>query len=108
MNDAKYCKDCKNMKCPEGRVNCKYPDAIACEFYSDTPAIVFQAITESPEVLAVEFVEPYTTWDSDGRLNKRWKTSFRDLSGRLFDTREEAIAATVAAFNSIVEKGGER
>lgn len=62
---------------------------------------VFEKITESLEVLAAEFVEPYTTWDSDGRLDKMWRTSFRDLSGRLFDTREEAIAATVAKLKEV-------
>ena len=62
---------------------------------------VFHQITTSPEVLAVEFVEPYTTWDADGRLNKMWQTSLRDLSGRLFDTREEAIAATVERLKEV-------
>ena len=47
MSDAKYCKDCKNMNCPENRVNCKYPDAIACDLYRDTQQTVFEAITQS-------------------------------------------------------------
>lgn len=43
MSDAKYCKDCKNVNCPEGRVNCKYPDAIACDLYRDAPPTLFRS-----------------------------------------------------------------
>ena len=56
MSDTKYCKDCKNIECPEGRVNCKYPDAIGCAFYRDTPQILFDRITTTPEVLAPKLV----------------------------------------------------
>lgn len=62
---------------------------------------LFDRIIASPEVLAEEFVEPYTTWAADGNLNKMWQTSFRDLSCRLFDTKEEAIAATVARLKEV-------
>ena len=62
---------------------------------------IFHKITASPEVLAKEFVEPYITWDADGHMNRMWQTSFRDLSGRLFDTRAEAIAATVEKLKKV-------
>ena len=64
---------------------------------------VFDQITQSEETLAEEFVEPYTTWAADGNLNKMWQTSFRDLSCRLFDTKEEAVAATVARLKEVAE-----
>jgi hypothetical protein len=57
---------------------------------------VFDHITQSVEALAPEFVEPYTCWGEDGYLETRWRTNFRELSGMLFDTREEVISATVA------------
>ena len=56
---------------------------------------VFDKITASPEVLAEEFVEPYTRWGEDGHLETLWRTNFGELSGMLFDTREEAIAASI-------------
>ena len=58
MNDTKYCKDCLNMNCPEGRVNRIYIDAIACHLYTDTPPTVFENITTSPEVLTEKLVYP--------------------------------------------------
>lgn len=64
---------------------------------------VFDRITQSPEVLAEEFVEVYTYWGEDGHLETRWRTNFRELSGMLFDTREEAIAATVARLKEEME-----
>lgn len=64
---------------------------------------VFQQITQSPEVLVEEFVEPYTRWGEDGYLETRWRTNFRELSGMLFDTKEEAIAATVAKLKEEAE-----
>ena len=56
MSDTKYCKDCKNINCPENRVNCKCPDAIACNLYRDTPPTFFERIIQSPEVLAEKSV----------------------------------------------------
>ena len=103
MSDAKYCKDCKNINCPEGRVNCKYPDAIACNLYRDAPPSLFDNITESPEALAEEFVEPYTRWGEDGHLETLWRSNFRELSGMLFDTKEEAFTATVEEFKEVTE-----
>lgn len=64
---------------------------------------IFQEITASPEVLAEEFVEPYTRWGEDGHLETLWRSNFRELSGMLFDTREEAISATV---NKLKEVAG--
>jgi hypothetical protein len=60
---------------------------------------VFARITASPEVLAEEFVEPYTRWGEEGHLETLWRSNFRELSGMLFDTKEEAVAATVAKLN---------
>ena len=62
---------------------------------------VFDRITASPEVLAEEFVEPYTRWGEDGHLETLWRSNFRELSGMLFDTKEEAIAATVAKLQEV-------
>lgn len=57
---------------------------------------IFHDITSSPEVLAEEFVEPYTRWGENGHLETLWRSNFRELSGMLFATKEEALAATVA------------
>ena len=62
---------------------------------------LFDRITQSPEVLAEEFVEPYTRWGADGHLETLWRSNFRELSGMLFDTKEEAIAATVAKLKEV-------
>lgn len=58
-------------------------------------ATLFDRITASPEALGKEFVEPYTRWGEDGHLETLWRSNFRELSGMLFDTEEETIAATV-------------
>lgn len=39
----------------------------------------------------------------DGYLETLWKSNFRELSGMLFDTKEEALAATVARFKEMAE-----
>jgi hypothetical protein len=65
--------------------------------------IVYAKITASPEVLAAEFVEPYTRWGEDGYLETLWRSNFRELSGMLFDTKEDAIAATVAKLKEVAE-----
>ena len=75
--------------------------AEACKDFREVS--VFDKIVTSPELLAEEFVEPYTTWGADGYLDKRWKTSFRDLSGRTFDTRAEAVAATIEKLKEVAE-----
>lgn len=62
---------------------------------------VFASITKSQEVLAEEFVEPYTRWGEDGHLETLWRSNFRELSGMLFDTREEAYATTVAKLKEV-------
>lgn len=64
---------------------------------------VFHKITASPEVLAEEFVEPYIRWGEDGRPETLWRSNFRELSGMLFDTKAEAIAATVARLKEVAE-----
>ena len=80
---AQYiCLDCKHSFC--------YP-----------PKTLFNHITASEEVLAEEFVEPYSRWGEDGHLETLWRSNFRELSGMLFDTREEAFAATVEKLKEV-------
>ena len=94
MSDAKYCKDCKNMNCPESRVNCKYPDAIACELYRDIPPTIFDHITASLEVLAEKLV--YMTLNAG-----RWEWCSTLLPDKSFETKTEAIAATLARLKEV-------
>lgn len=93
MSDTKYCKDCKNMNCPEGRVNCKYPDAIACALYRDTPQTVFQKITASEEVLARSLCGNVRVGCFSGYYSM--------LTGRHYPDMEEAIAATEARLKEV-------
>lgn len=101
-NKCPYCGSFRNV-CVNP-VSFKYV-CLACEKFfckgEQPKQTVFDRITQSEEVLAEEFVEPYTTWAADGSLDKMWQTSFRDLSCRLFDTKEEAIAATVARLKEV-------
>lgn len=62
---------------------------------------LFDHITVSVEVLSEEFVEPYTRWREDRYLETLWRSNFRELSGMLFDTKEEAIASTVAKLKEV-------
>ena len=55
---------------------------------------VFARITSSLVALSKEFVEPYIRWGEDGHPETLWRSNFRELSGMLFDTKEEAISAT--------------
>ncbi len=96
MSDTKYCKDCKNINCPEGRVNCKYPDAIACDLYRDTPPTIFDLITASPETLAEKFV--YLTEDMFGDIT--WSST---IFPGWYVGREDCIAATVAKLKEVEE-----
>lgn len=64
-------------------------------------ATIFDTITASPEVLAEEFVEPYTRWGENGYLETLWRSNFRELSGMLFATKEEAIAVTVEKLKEV-------
>ncbi len=94
MSDTKYCKDCKNINCPESRVNCKYPDAIACDLYRDTPPTVFDRITASPEVLAEKLL-----YAPLGEFCKLWYSTV--LPGWHWNVKTEAIAATVAKLKKV-------
>lgn len=100
---SKKCPSCGSKKIIIDNYDFAY--CIACELYAMAEKFpeqsVFDRITQSEEVLAEEFVEPYTTWAADGSLDKMWQTSFRDLSCRLFDTKEEAIAATVEKLKEV-------
>ena len=98
MSDTKYCKDCKNINCPEGRVNCEYPDAIACAFYRDTPPTVFETITASPEVLAEKLVYQFIGYDGNGLFHGYWKSTITDED---YATKEKAIAATVEKLKEV-------
>lgn len=99
MNDAKYCKDCKNINCPETRVNCKYPDAIACELYRDTPPTLFDQITQSYETLAQKLVYEESLIKPDGTYVCRYFSTIID--GGCWLDEEEAIAATVAELKEV-------
>lgn len=112
MNDIKYCKDCKNMNCPEGRVNCKYPDAVACALYRDTQPTIFETITASPEVLAessVYFEEEHTLVlegsEHGVTFPGGWTSPFIEYT---YATKPEAIAATVVRLKEVndVDKEG--
>lgn len=65
------------------------------------PKRTFDSITVSPEVLAEEFVDPYIRWGEDGHPETLWRSNFRELSGMLFDTKEEAIVATLARLKEV-------
>ena len=98
MSNAKYCKDCKNMSCPENRVNCKYPDAVACDLYRDTPPTLFDRLTASPEVLAEKFVYAVHF----GGLYFWHSTLIYPAFP--FETKEKAIAATVAKLKEVCDE----
>ena len=102
MSDAKYCKDCKNINCPEGRVNCKHPDAIACDLYRDTPQTLFDYITTSPEVLAEKLVYCVKFVTVGGNGFERWYSTLLPFDKDIyFYSREKAIAATVAKLKEV-------
>lgn len=98
MSDAKYCKDCKNINCPEGRVNCKYPDAIACDIYRDTPQTLFDRITQSEKMLAENVVYSYEMAIGGSTFRVYWTSPFVE---NLYPDKAEAIAATVARLKEV-------
>ena len=85
--------DCAQYICLECNQGFCYP-----------PKTLFASITASQEALAEEFVEPYTRWGEDGHIETLWRSNFRELSGMLFDTKEEAIAATLHELNQPSKK----
>lgn len=101
MSDARYCKDCKNINCPKGRVNCKYPDAISCDLYRDTPPTVFHHITSSPEVMAEKLVYDWGHLCHNGDIKIYWKSTI--LPDAVFGSKSEAIAATVAKLKEVYQ-----
>jgi DNA-directed RNA polymerase subunit RPC12/RpoP len=104
-NQCPYCGSLRNVCISP--VLLKYV-CLACEkFFSkgeQPEQSVFNRITQSPEVLAEEFVEPYTRWGEDGYLETLWRSNFRELSGMLFDTKEEALAATVERLKEVEDE----
>lgn len=99
MSDTKYCKDCKNINCPEGRVNCKYLDAIACAFYRDTQPTLFDRITASPDVLVEKLVYDWGHLCHNGDVKIYWKSTI--LPDAVFYSKSEAIAATLEELNKV-------
>lgn len=107
---SKKCGECSNFDRSLSKCN-KVQDesiretdtVICCPFYELKPLTLFDQITASPEVLAEEFVEPYTRWGDDGHLETLWRSNFRELSGMLFDTKEQAITATVAKLKEVAK-----
>lgn len=102
---SKKCPRCGSKKIIIDNYDFAY--CITCEMYDMVKKFpeqtIFDQITQSEETLAVEFVEPYTRWGEDGYLETLWKSNFRELSGILFDTKEEAIAATVMEMKKMAE-----
>jgi hypothetical protein len=102
------CKDCKSTDVTaytpnmfgDSRHRCNSCGKIGVTANFVEPTL-FNRITQSPEVLAEEFVEPYTRWGEDGYLETLWRSNFRELSGMLFDTKEEALAETVARLKEV-------
>lgn len=105
---SKVCSDCQfsiqyfpDLFCTVRKLSTKDGLFVDCHHY--LPKTVFDRIMESPKVLAEEFVEPYTRWGEDGYLETLWRSNFRELSGMLFDTKAEALAATVARLNEVAK-----
>ena len=103
---SKTCKDCLHCSVDDDEVLCSgmpwhYPfggsdtvalDKEACEYFLErTRPTVFDRITNSPEVLAPNFVYHAMT-DEYGR--DYWGSSL--LAGRFWKTEPEAISATLA------------
>lgn len=127
----KFCCDCTNKNCPEempdpnsmacsffiGKENvcknCKHfaPKTTHCKkgvpwiseddscnnFEQKTKMTVFQQITESPELLAEKLVY-IIVCDEDTSI-RGWTSAFTDVH----ETKEQAIAATVAKLKEVVE-----
>lgn len=89
------CKDCKYFEvdtvsavCEKKRWICD-DDAPACNRFEQKPTL-FDTITESPETLAEKLV--FEIFCKEDPNIKGWTSAFTDVH----ETREEAIAATVA------------
>ena len=96
------CKDCKSTDVteytpgifgdPRHRCNSCGKISLTADFVEPT---FFDTITASPEVLAPEFVEMmYDRVAGDYRY-------YSMLTGEFYDSREEAIAATVARLKEV-------
>lgn len=94
------CKDCRNRFSDEGTCPVRFgvsdtDDATNCDTFE--PITVFHSITSSPEVLAPEFVEMmYDRVAGDYRY-------YSILTGEFYNSREEAIAATVAKLKEVCD-----
>ena len=100
--NKRTCKDCRNRFSDEGTCPVRWgvsdtDDATNCDAFE--PITVFHRITTSPEVLAEELV--YKTIDSSyctsGRV-VRWTSTLSDWE---YDSKAEAIAATVAKLKEV-------
>lgn len=99
MSDI-YCKDCRACVYIGGKpwCACRAKDisdvSPKCDCFRRKRPTVFQQITQSPERLAEKLVYRY-----DG--NGTWRSFL--LYGYEFLTKEEALAATVAKLQEVVE-----
>lgn len=84
-------KNCLNCRIHWDREGC----CEVCRWGDDDNPSLFYQITRSPEVLAEEFVEMmYDRVAGDYRY-------YSMLTGEFYNSREEAIAATVAKLNKV-------
>lgn len=76
---------------------CKKSDVRFCAVCKHWKKTVFEQITASPEVLAKEFCEKmFSCFDNDFR----W---FSMLTGEFYNSKPEAIAATVAKLKEVCD-----
>jgi hypothetical protein len=94
------CKDCRNRFSDEGTCPVRFgvsdtDDATNCDTFE--PITVFDRITASPEVLAVEFVGMmYDRVSGEDRY-------YSMFTGEFYNSYAEAIAATVAKLKEVAE-----
>jgi hypothetical protein len=102
MSDT-YCRDCRACKYIDGKAwcACRAKDISdvdpKCDCFRRKRPTLFDRITASPEVLAEEFVEMmYDRVAGDYRY-------YSMLTGEFYNSREEAIAATVAKLKEVAD-----
>lgn len=103
----KTCKDCKYFEvdtvsavCEKKRWICD-DDAPACNRFEQKSTTVFDRITESPETLAVKLV-----YGSFGRYDVESFYWFSTICEHVYNTKVEALAATVAKLKEGVNECG--
>lgn len=101
--DCKWCNDTITRK---GDVRCTHPASpwqwcaidISCRRFTAKPLTLFDSITASPEVLAVEFVGM-----SFDRVSQEYRY-YSMLTGEFYDSESEAIAATVTKLQEVCDE----